>query len=1118
MSNEFRSGRRIRSYRRVRARFGVETLEHRRVLAVGSTTPAIFGTVFQDINASVQVDPGEGLENATVNLFLDDGDGIFEPGAGDVLQQTLLTDVNGDYCFDDLDPDASFFVQQPAQQVAGIGLSEQVSTLQTPSTPGVLIDSFVTNQQAVASPPAPAVSTSVLTFANESEVIGQGRDLVASLVSGDGEVAMIVNPFGTRETLRYNSDVAVAGNGSITWDGTDLDAGTITMGLNGRDLTNGGTETGIMLRIGAVVAGSTARMRFYQGNDLNFSEATLDIPVTIGGAATSYELIPFSSFLGPVTADDVDAIQLLLDAGNASGNDIELAEIGANGPKQVNFVTTPETDLAITKDNGQTSAISGQTTSYTVMVSNLGPSDVVGATVNDQMPPQLLNPTFTSAVDGNAGGNTQVGSGDINDIIDLTVGSSIIYTIMGQIDPAATTSISNTATIEPPDGFVDDNLSNNTATDTDTLVSSVDLAVTKVANDADLTSGLPVTYTIAVSNPGPSLANGATVVDNFPLELTESSYMSVASAGATGNTNGDGNINDNVIMPPGSMIVYTVNATVDAGATGSVSNSASVAAPAGTTELNPANNTATATNTVSAEVDLSVTKTNNVSSVEPGEVVNYQIVVQNAGPANASGTTIADLFPSQLTNLSYTSSGSVGVVGNSATGTGDIDDTVNMPAGSTLSYDVQATVSSTAVGTLSNTATVTPSSEVNDVDPNNNTATDSDSIIPQFDLSITKDDGRSDVVAGASTTYTIQVSNVGPSDISAAAVTDVFPSEMHSVTYSSSASDGASGNTNGTGNIDDLLNLPSGASVTYTAVAQVRSSATGTVSNTVTVNGPDNEGNLANNSVTDTNAITLEADLSVSQTDGQSNVSNGEGVTYTIIVSNAGPSDVIGASLVDALPSNLIDGLYTSTATGGASGNTDGTGNLSDVLNMPAGSTVTYKLSATVNELATGVVTNSVTITAPVGVTEINPANNTAVDTNTVDRVLRRISGAVYVDLNNNGTFDADEPPVFDVELRLTGVDQVGSTISHVTRTNGNGQYEFGDLIPGTYEVAQTQPSAFPEGRQTIGTGSTTTVTAADNVFTNMGVGSSEDLVGFNFGEGRPNISKRNLLASSFRR
>lgn len=67
-------------------------------------------TIFSDHNGNGTQDAGEpGIANVQVKLYFDDGDGVFEPGAGDTLIQTTTTDGSGTYLFNDL-PAGTFWV------------------------------------------------------------------------------------------------------------------------------------------------------------------------------------------------------------------------------------------------------------------------------------------------------------------------------------------------------------------------------------------------------------------------------------------------------------------------------------------------------------------------------------------------------------------------------------------------------------------------------------------------------------------------------------------------------------------------------------------------------------------------------------------------------------------------------------------------------------------------------------------------------------------------------------------------------------------------------------------------------------------------------------------------
>ena len=62
-----------------------------------------------------------------------------------------------------------------------------------------------------------------------------------------------------------------------------------------------------------------------------------------------------------------------------------------------------------------------------------------------------------------------------------------------------------------------------------------------------------------------------------------------------------------------------------------------------------------------------------------------------------------------------------------------------------------------------------------DPDPSDDEATDTTSVTPTADLSITKSDGQTEAVPGEALTYTIVVSNAGPSAVVDMAVDDTMP-------------------------------------------------------------------------------------------------------------------------------------------------------------------------------------------------------------------------------------------------------------------------------------------------------------------------------------------------------
>jgi uncharacterized repeat protein (TIGR01451 family) len=619
---------------------------------------------------------------------------------------------------------------------------------------------------------------------------------------------------------------------------------------------------------------------------------------------------------------------------------------------------TASADLAITKTDGVTTATPGGSVTYTITASNAGPSNAPGSTVADTFPASL---TCTWTCVGAGGGTcTAAGSGNINDTVNLPSGGSVTYTASCTISGAATGTLSNTATIAAPGGVTDPTPGNNSATDTDTLGATADLAITKTDGVTSATPGGSVTYTITASNAGPSNATGATVADTFPASLT-CTWTCVGAGGGTCTAAGTGNINDTVNLPSGGSVTYTASCTISGAATGTLSNTATVTSPAGVTDPTPGNNSATDTDTLGANADLAITKTDGVTTATPGGSVTYTITASNAGPSSAAGATVADTFPASLT-CTWTCAGAGGGT-CTASGSGNINDTVNLPSGGSVTYTASCTISGAATGTLSNTATVAAPAGVTDPTPGNNSATDTDTLGASADLAITKTDGVATVTAGGSTTYTITASNAGPSGATGATVADTFPASL-TCTWTCAAAGGGTCTAAGSGNINDTVNLPSGGSVTYTASCTISGAATGTLSNTATVTTPAGvtDPDPANNSATDTDTISAAGAANVSGTKSVAGTfTPGSAVTYTVVLGNSGTAaqaDNAGDEFVDTLPAGLT--LVSANATSGTASTTGNVVHWNG--GIAAGGSVTITIIATIDVNASGTIVNQGTI------------------------------------------------------------------------------------------------------------------------------------------------------------
>ena len=180
--------------------------------------------------------------------------------------------------------------------------------------------------------------------------------------------------------------------------------------------------------------------------------------------------------------------------------------------------------------------------------------------------------------------------------------------------------------------------------------------------------------------------------------------------------------------------------------------------------------------------DLSITKTDGVTTATPGGSVTYTITASNAGPDPATGATVADTFPAILT-CTWTCVGAGGGT-CTASGSGNINDSNNLPVGGSTTYTASCTIAASATGTLSNTATVS-SSSTSDPSPANNSATDTDTLAASADLGVTNMASSGAAVNGQPISYTITVTNAGPSDATTVQLDNPIPANTTFTSLSS---------------------------------------------------------------------------------------------------------------------------------------------------------------------------------------------------------------------------------------------------------------------------------------------------------------------------------------------
>jgi uncharacterized repeat protein (TIGR01451 family) len=745
---------------------------------------------------------------------------------------------------------------------------------------------------------------------------------------------------------------------------------------------------------------------------------------------------------------------------------------GDNSATATTTVAT-QADVSITKTDSPDPVVAGNNITYTITVTNNGPSDASTVNWSDTLP---AGTTFVSlsAVGGWTPSTPAVGSGGVVSASTTTLApGSAVFTLVVKVtaNVANGTTLSNTATVSTT--TTDPTPGNNSATATTTVQTQADLSITKTDSPDPVVAGQNITYTINFTNNGPSDAQTVTITDAIPANTTFVSASgpggwtpSLPAIGGTGNA-----VFSKATVAAGETASFTIVVKVNTGTANGTTISNTATTASATTDPSPGNNSATATTTVQAQADLAVTKTDSPDPVVAGQNITYTVNFTNNGPSDAQTVTVTDAVPANTTFVSATVTTGTGWTPStpSVGGTGNVVfSKSSVTASETATFTIIVKVNSGTAAATVITNTATTASATTDPSPANNSATATTTVQVQADLAITKTDSPDPVVAGQNITYTVNFVNNGPSDAQTVTLTDAVPANTTFVSATVTTGTGWTPSTpsvGGTGNVVfSKATVAPGETAVFTIVVQVvASTANGaTITNTATAATTSVDPTPGNNSATATTAVITQADLSVTKTDSPDPVIAGQNITYTINFTNNGSSDAQTVTVTDAVPANTT--FVSISAPGGWSGTTPAVGGTGNVVfskaTVSAGETASFTIVVKVNTNAANASTISNTVTAASATTDPTPANNSSTAATTVntradlavtksdspDPVSAGGNLTYTITYTNNGSSDAQTVTVTDAVPANT-------TFVSATVTTGTGWSTSAPAVGGTGNV-----------------------------------------------------------------
>jgi uncharacterized repeat protein (TIGR01451 family) len=351
---------------------------------------------------------------------------------------------------------------------------------------------------------------------------------------------------------------------------------------------------------------------------------------------------------------------------------------------------TPTTDLAITSSLAPVAPSFGQNATFTLTVTNNGPTAAAAVQVTDALPAGL---TYVS----DTGAGTYDPSTGLWTVAAIPVSGTATLNLVATVD--TTDEVCNPAQITAVTPL-DANPANNQSQSCVMAPRSADLDVTMSVSSPTVQVGGSVTYTITVKNTGEDTAYSLDVQEAFPAFPTLNPTSFTASQGVYDPSTGLWNL---ASLGKGfsATLSFTVVAPNIAGALTDQSTAA-----AGTGDPNNANNTASATTTVLSPATVTGTKSV-AGSFTAGGAITYTIVLANSSSfdqQNNAGPELTDVLPAQLTLVDASATSGTA---NATVATRTVTWDGVIPANGSVTITIHATINAgTSLQTVTNQATI----------------------------------------------------------------------------------------------------------------------------------------------------------------------------------------------------------------------------------------------------------------------------------------------------------------------------------------------------------------------------------------------------------------------------
>ena len=589
----------------------------------------------------------------------------------------------------------------------------------------------------------------------------------------------------------------------------------------------------------------------------------------------------------------------------------------------VNTSTGAILEVTTTLNSGNYPAPGG-TTVFDLVIENTSNADATNIALTNTLSSDVSTVNWTCSATGTAVCPAAAGTGLFTATpIDIASNSQLTFSITTvMLDQSLASTIPHNASIAfPSNNAVCADGNTTGCSDSISATTASVVAITKTTTFTGVVEhGDVIEYLVTVTNES---ANPATVTVSDPIP-TGIDSISWSCNGSCNNTSGTTAINENLTLAANSSVSYTITATALASGTlpASIDNTATIS-------VTSTGGVCSATTGCSANVVLSTAPAVNITYTvtttplaQLGSTVNYTLVVTNNSLNPVSGISLitdSNVLPTGVTALSWTCSGTGTCT---ASGTGAINDSVNLDVGETVTYNLTATLTSVPANLPALiSSTVTAEHLISELSCNGSTLAPSpvscsQDIATGAVVSVTKTSNLTAterVIPAGTVEYTVTVTNESQV-VANVTITDPLPTGMVSSTWSCVGSCPATG----TGSITETLALPANSAAVFTIIAtadntnlpaNIVNTASVTVNNGVCTT-PDDPLVPSQCSAVETLAPAPVIDVTYTVVGGQTTVSPGSVVNFELKIHNTSNVKAEGIAVSHPLPAGFTAMQY----------------------------------------------------------------------------------------------------------------------------------------------------------------------------------------------------------------